>query len=129
MADYTPIFTGGAVPFTSQANGAVTGGTLVSTSGVGTVATSGAAALIVVGVAAHDAASGAKVTVWPIDGVTHELPVLSAATVTVGDGVVSAAVGTVTTAAIATAAAAGTLLGVAETTATGPAIVRFLGRM
>lgn len=129
MADYTPIFTGGAVPFTSQTSGTVVGGTLVSQSGVGTVATSAAGALIVVGVAAHDAASGAKITVWPIDGVTHEIAVLSAATVTAGDGVISAAVGTVTTSAIAAAAAAGTLLGVAETTATGPAIVRFLGRM
>lgn len=128
MADYVPIFTGGQVPFTMQASGAITGGTLVAQSTTpGVVATAGVSALCT-GVAAHDAASGAKITVWPIDGVTHEIAVLAAATVTAGDGVISAAGGLVNTSAVAAAAAAGTLLGIAETTATAPAVVRFVGR-
>jgi hypothetical protein len=126
MADYTPVFTGGAYPFTSQASAAITGGTFVSTSGVGTVATSGAGSATVIGVAAHDAASGAKVTVWPLDGVTHE--VMTAATVTAGDGVITGAAGVAATSAIGAAAAAGTLVGIATTTATGAALVRFQGR-
>jgi hypothetical protein len=128
MADYTPIFTGGQIPFTMQASGAVTGGTLLAmTTTPGQVSTAGVSALCI-GVAAHDAATGTKITVWPIDGVTHEITVLAATTITAGDGVISAAGGLVNTSAVAAAAAAGTLLGIAETTATAPAVVRFVGR-
>lgn len=73
MGDYTPIHSGGAIPFASQASATITGGQVVSASGNGTVAPSGAADTTVVGVAAHDAASGAKVTVWPLKNVTHEV--------------------------------------------------------
>lgn len=125
MADYTPIHSGGAIPFTSQASATITGGQLVSISGNNTVAPSGAAAIIVCGVAAHDAASGAKVTVWPLKNVTHEIT--STGTIAAGDGIVSGAAGVAATAAIATAAAAGTLLGKALNAATGGAVVRFLG--
>lgn len=125
MADYTPIHSGGAIPFTSQASATIVGGTLVSASGNFTVATAGAAALTVVGVAAHDAASGAKVTVWPIKNVTHEIT--STGTIAAADGIVSGAAGVAATASIATAAAAGTLLGKALGPATGGAVVRFIG--
>lgn len=129
MGDYTPVFTGGAIPKTMQVvTGAVTGGTFVSNAGVGLVATSGAGSATVVGVAAHDAAVGAKVTVWPLRNVTHEVPVVAAGTVTAGDGVITGALGTAATAAVATAAAAGTLIGIAESTATAPNLVRFIGR-
>ena|ERR1700754_1396753 len=128
MADYTPIFTGGTAPFTMQASATIVGGTPVASSGVGTVATAAADSTVVLGIAAHDAASGAKVTVLPIDGATHEVAVQAAGTVTAGDGVVVGTSGTVKTATIATAAAAGTLIGIAETTATAPALVRFFGR-
>lgn len=128
MADYTPVFTGGTYPFTSQATGAIVGGTPVATSTTGTVATAAAGSLTAIGIAGHDAASGAKITVWPLDGATHEVAVVAAGTVTVGDGVIVGASGTVATAAIATAAAAGTLIGVATTTATAGALVRFIGR-
>lgn len=126
MADYTPIHSGGAIPFTSTTSGVVTGGTLVAQSGNFTVATAGAASAIVVGVAAHDAASGTKITVWPIRNVTHEIA--STGTIAAMDGVVSGAAGVAATAVVATAAAAGTLLGIAEGPASGGAVVRFLGR-
>jgi hypothetical protein len=126
MADYTPVFTGGAIPYTMQASGAITGGQIVVASGNGLVAVAGAAATTVIGVAGHDAASGAKVTVWPIRNVTHE--VTSTGTIAAGDGIVTGAAGVAATAAVATAAAAGTLLGIAESGATGGALVRFIGR-
>lgn len=127
MADYTPVFSGGAYPFTMQAAAALTGGQLlVQTTTAGQVNVAGAAAVTVIGVAAHDAASGAKVTVWPIADVTHEIT--STGTITAGDGIQSGASGVAATAAVATAAAAGTLLGIATSTATGGALVRFQGR-
>ena len=126
MADYTPVFTGGAIPKTMQASGAVVGGTFVSTAGAGLVSTSGAASATILGVAAHDAASGSKVTVWPIKNVTHEIA--STGTIAVGDGITSGASGVAATVVIATGAAAGTLVGLAETGATGGALVRFIGR-
>jgi hypothetical protein len=126
MADYTPIHSGGAIPFTSAASAAIVGGTLVSVSGNLTVATSGAASATCIGVAAHDAASGAKITVWPLRNVTHEIT--STGTIAAGDGIASGAAGVAATAVVATAAAAGTLLGIAENAATGGAVVRFLGR-
>jgi hypothetical protein len=127
VADYTPVHTGGAQPFTSQVSGAdIVGGTFVSVSGVNTVATSGAASATVIGVAAHDSAVGKKITVWPLRNVTHEIA--STGTVTAGDGVVTGAAGVAATAVVGTAAAAGTLVGIAESTATGGALVRFLGR-
>lgn len=126
MSDYTPIHSGGAVPFTSQASATVVGGTLVAQSGALTVATAGAASAVVVGVAAHDAASGAKVTVWPIKNVTHEIA--STGTIAAMDGIQSGAAGVAATDVVATGAAAGRLLGIAETGATGGAVVRFLGR-
>lgn len=129
MADYTPVFTGGAVPFSITTSSAVTGGQVVVWSGAGTVAPSGSVSTVVAGVAAHDAASGAKVSVWPIVGVVHEL--VAAAAITAGAGITTdaAGAGQVATATIATAAAAGTLIGTAVTTAAGsPLKLRVQGR-
>lgn len=129
VSDYTPVFTGGAVPYTAQVvTGAVVGGQLLTNAGVGLVSTAVVTDTKVVGVAAHDAAVGAKVTVWPIKNVTHETAAEGVTTVTAGDGLSSGAVGTVKTVVIATGAAAGTLLGTAVSTATGPALVRWIGR-
>lgn len=127
MADYSPVFSGGTMPFTSTTSGAVTGGQVLAASGAGTVATAGVGATAV-GVAAHDAASGAIVTVWPLTNVIHEITVVAAGTVTAADGVITAAGGTVNTSAVGVAAAAGTLIGIALTTATAPNKVRFIGR-
>lgn len=127
MADYQPIVTGGAKPWTATTSGAVTGGRVLAQSGNGTVAHAGADSAVAVGVAAFDAASGAKVTVWPLDGVVHELE--AAGALAAGAGVVTDANGQVKTATIATAAAAGTLIGTALTTAAGsPLKLRVEGR-
>lgn len=117
MADYSPIFANGQAPFTATTAGAVTGGNVLIWSATGVVTVSGADSTAVCGVAAHDAASGAKVTVWPIDGVIHEL--VASGAIAALAGVVSDAAGQVKTATIATAAAAGTLIGTAATTAAG----------
>ena len=129
MGDYSPVYTGGAVPFTTTTSAAVVGGNVLVWSGAGTVAASASVSTVVAGVAAHDAASGAKVTVWPIDGVVHEL--IAAAAITAGAGITADAAGSgqVATATIATAAAAGTLIGTAITTAAGsPLKLRVHGR-
>ncbi|WDZ87192.1 capsid cement protein [Micromonospora cathayae] len=125
MADYTPVYAGGAQPMTKTASTSITGGTLVEATTASAVGTAGAASTKVVGVAAHDAASGARVTVWPLNNVEHEIT--STGTIAVGDGIASGASGVAATAAVATAAAAGTLIGRATTGATGGAKVRFVG--
>lgn len=128
MSDYAPVYSGGAKPWTSTTSGAVTGGTIAAVSGAGTVATAGAASTIAVGVFAHDAPSGGRVTVWPLEGVTHEI--VTANNITQGGGVQVAAAGVAdpVTTSIAAGSAAGTLIGIATTTATAPAKVRFVGR-
>lgn len=128
MADYSPVYAGNVLPFTKTASAAITGGQVVETTTTGAVGPAGAASTKVVGVAANDTASGARVTVWPLANVEHEIVVVAAATVTVGDGVITGAAGTVNTVVVATGAAAGTLIGTATTTATAPNKVRFIGR-
>jgi hypothetical protein len=123
VADYTPVFTGGKVPFTTTTTVAVTGGQLVVANGNGTVGVAGAAAANVLGVAAHDAAASGKVTVWPIPGVTHETA--STGTIAAGDRLAAGAAGVVATLGAGTA---DTILGVAQTGATGGALCRWTGR-
>ena len=119
MADYVPVYENGVQPFTATTSAAVTGGRVVAISATGTVAHAGAASTVAVGVAAHDAGSGAQVTVWPLEGVVHELEAASA--ITAGGGVQTAANGQVdpATTSIAAASAAGTLIGRALTTFAG----------
>lgn len=119
MADYQPIFTGGAEPFTATTSAAVTGGRVLMVSGNGTVSHAAADSAIAVGVAAHDAGSGAKVTVWPLDGCIHELEATGA--ITAAGGVNTDAAGQVKASGtgIPTQAAAGALIGTALTTAAG----------
>jgi hypothetical protein len=127
MSDYTPVYTGGAEPFTMTTSAAVTGGNVVVWTGASTVAASSGVSTVVAGVAAHDAASGARVSIWPIDGVIHEL--VSSGAITAGGGIESAASGAVAAAAtsIAASSAAGSLIGAAVTTAAGNK-VRIQGR-
>jgi hypothetical protein len=125
VADYTPVYAGGNNAFTKTASAAITGGQLVETTTASSVGPAGAGSLKVVGVAANDTASGARVTVWPLANAEHE--VLCTGTITVGDGVIAGAAGVIVTAAVATAAAGGTLLGIATTTGTAVK-VRFVGR-
>jgi len=127
MADYSPVYSNGVIPFTLTASATITGGTLVESTTTGACGPAGAASIKVVGVAAHDAASGARVTVWPVDGIVHEI--IHTAGGTVGDILVAAAAGQLATNNTAgVAAAAGTLLGIALTTAGAGAKMRFIGR-
>lgn len=129
MAEYVPVNTGTVEPFTRTASAAVTGGRLVAVSGDGTVAHSTAGSTTVTGVAAFDTAAGGRVTVWPLEGIDHELEASGA--IVAGAGVEADANGQVRTAAtsLATAAAAGSLIGTATTTAAGsPLKVRLQGR-
>lgn len=119
MGDYAPFYSGGVLPFSTTTSGAVTGGQVVVWSGSNTVAASGADSALVAGVAAHDAASGARLTVWPINNVIHEL--VASGAISALAGVVTDTNGQVKSATIATAAAAGTLIGTAVTAAGGAA--------
>jgi hypothetical protein len=123
MAEYTPVFANGTAPWTLQASAAVVGGRLVEVTGNGTVGPAGAASVKVAGVAAFDAATGAKVDVWPLAGLTHRIT--GAGAVAAGDNLAAGAAGVV--AAIG-AGTFGQLIGVADRAAADGAIVRFVGR-
>lgn len=106
MADYLPIYKPGQA-ITLQASATITGKQVLEVTGSGTVGPAGAASTKSVGVAAYDAVSGDKVTIY-----TGGVQVLTASgTVTAGDVVQCGAAGT---------AASGTTapIGVALTTAT-----------
>lgn len=123
MADYTPVFTNGTAPWTLQASATVTGGRLVEVTGTGTVGPAGAASVKVLGVAAFDAANGAKVDVWPLAGLTHRI--LCAGAVAAGDNLAAGAAGVV---APIGAGTFGQLVGVADRLAGDATICRFVGR-
>lgn len=130
MADYLPVFMpGDAISVTASAT--ITGGTLVEVSGSNTVGPATAGSSKVVGVAAHDAASGARLTVYA-RGMIHEL--VNSGGVTAGDQLAAAAAGQVATAAAAAAATAGdvniarSIIGVALATASTGNKVRFVAR-
>jgi hypothetical protein len=93
MAEYLPLYEPGKA-FTSQASGTITGGQVVFVSGSGTVAAATTAANVIIGVAAFDAVSGDKVTVFG-RGTIHRL--LASGTVTAADAVEAAAAGAVAT--------------------------------
>lgn len=126
MADYTPVYVNNQLPSGMTASATITGGQLVENTGASTVGPAGAASTKVVGVAAQDAASGARLSVWPLNNVVHEIT--STGTIAAGDGIAAGAAGVAATVAVATGAAAGTLIGTAITGATGGAKVRFVGR-
>lgn len=128
MADYVPVYENGSLPFTMTASAAVVGGQIVVHTGVGTVGPSAGASGLFVGVAAHDAATNARVSVWPIPGLVHETTtpvggVTSGDTLTTGTagGIIGGNV-------LGTVAAAGTLLGTALSTATVGLKARWIGR-
>lgn len=123
MAEYTPVFPNVTAPITLQASATVTGGRLVEVTGNGTVGPAGAASVKAIGVAATDQASGAKVQVWPLPGVVHE--VTGAGVIAAGDNLAPGAAGVVVPIAAGTF---GQLVGVALAAAADGATVRFLGR-
>lgn len=70
MAEYVPLHDPGeAVTYTTSA--AVTGGMLLAVTGDRTVAQAAAGSAVFVGVAAHDAPSGGRVTVYHAPGQVH----------------------------------------------------------
>lgn len=92
MADYAPKYRD-AVQISGTASATITGGQVLVVSGDGTVGPAGDAAdVTVVGVAAHDAASGARVSYFP-RGKVHITT--TAGAVTAGNGVSAGAAGTV----------------------------------
>lgn len=123
MSEYTPVFTNGTAPWTLQTSAAVIGGRLVESTGNGTVAHAGAASTKVIGVTANDAASGAKVQVWPLAGLTHR--VLGTGAINAGDNLAAGAAGVVATIGAGTF---GQLVGVADRAAADATVVRFVGR-
>ena len=123
MPEYQPVFPTATAPWTLQASAAIIGGRLVEVTGAGTVGPAGAASLKVVGVAATDVASGQKVQVWPLAGVTHR--VLGAGAVAAGDNLAAGAAGVVSAIGAGTF---GQLIGVADRAAADATTVRFVGR-
>lgn len=124
MADYIPVYTGGVLPFTLTASAAVTGGTLAESTTTGAAATAGAASVKVIGVFAHDAASGARVSIWPLNNVIHE----TTSTAGVGVGVVVIA-GTGGTVEPIGAQTGFERFGLAVTTGGAAGKVRWIGRV
>jgi hypothetical protein len=123
MAEYSVVFAGGFAPITMQASANVVGGRLVEVTGTGTVGPAGAASVKAIGVAATDQATGAKVQVWPLPGVVHE--VTGAGVIAAGDNLAAGAAGVVAPIAAGTF---GQLVGVALAPAADGATVRFIGR-
>jgi hypothetical protein len=126
MSDYSPVYSGGVLPYTMAASATITGGQVVFVSGVSTVAPTAGANGAACGVAAHDAASGARVSVWPLVGPVHET--VTPAGVTAGNALTSSTSGGVDSGTLATIAAAGTFIGTAITTATAGLKTRWTGR-
>jgi len=114
MADYTPVFNPGT-SYTSTASVAITGGQLLMVTGVDTVGPAAAASVAYVGVAAHDAAVGARVTVHSGVGQIHRTT--STGAITAGQQVQCGAAGVV--AVLGGTPAAGQDIGVALDTASG----------
>lgn len=124
MADYTPVYSPGTA-FTQTTSAAVTGGQLLENTGAGTVGPASAGSLKVIGVAAHDAALGAKVTIHALAGVVHETT--SSLTVTAGSLLFAGAAGTVTDGTVAVVGDVGKVVGKAFAGATAGAKVRWIG--
>jgi hypothetical protein len=119
MPDYQPVNASDVLPFTKTVGAtAVTGGQLVSVSGDNTVIPSTAGDHSI-GVAAHDAGIGLRVSVWPLSGVIHESTPQGVVAVAAGVPVIAGTTGFINTAALGVAAAAGTLLGTCTKGGTG----------
>jgi len=114
MADYTPVFSPGTAT-TSTASAAITGGQLLMVTGDDTVGPAGAASLAYVGVAGHDAAVGARVTVLAGPGQVHRTT--STGAITAGSLVQCGAAGVVAT--LGGTPAEGQSIGVALAAAAG----------
>jgi hypothetical protein len=91
MPDYTPVNTDNAA-ITLTAGAILTGGLLVCSSGADDTVvhtTSSTQGRRVLGVTAHDAPSGGRVTIYLMPGYLHALPAENGVTMTDGDLVVA----------------------------------------
>ncbi len=128
MADYSPVSANGVSPFSRTVGGtAVVGGTLVSVSADNAVVpcTTGDHPI---GMAAHDAAAAARVTIWPLSGVVHEVRPQGTVAIAAGVPVIAGTTGYANTGTLATVAAAGTLIGICVKGGTGgTSLCQFIG--
>jgi hypothetical protein len=91
MADYTPGLRRRVRAVHHDRSAAITGGQVLEWTGASTVGPTGGVSAKVAGVAAFDAASGARVSVWPLETFIHELT--SSGAITAGGGIESGAAG------------------------------------
>ena len=126
MAEYTPKLALQGGPFTSQASATIVGGQFVGVSGVNTVGPAAAGSLVVVGVAAHDAATGAKLAVFPLKMI-HE-SVAGVGGITAGNPIKVGATADVAVLWVTGTDSAAAFLGIALNTAIATATFRWIGR-
>lgn len=131
MSDYTPVNSDNTA-FTSTAAATITGGQLLEVAANGTVQPAAGTARPV-GVAAHDAPNGGRVTVYVLPGMIHEVLIKNTIVMAAGAPVIPAsAAGLVDfdATSLAHAAAAGTLIGICLKGGTGDGTTvkaRFIG--
>lgn len=134
MADYSPVVADGAAPFPMTAGAAITGGQVVYVTADRTVTPTSATTQRAIGVAAHDAPSGGRVTVWPLPRVVHESVNNNAGSFVIGHPVIAGAsagvdfpAGADLATKLAAAAAAGTLIGLCVKAGATATAVQWIG--
>lgn len=127
MSDYTPVSSDmGSATWTAAV--AITGGQLLDCTGVNTVSPS-AGVVRPIGVAAHDAGVGQRVTVYLLPGLIHEVIIANTVVIAPGSPIkpfIGALAGTVDTGTLATVAAAGLHIGTCLVGGTGVAAAPFV---
>lgn len=130
MSDYTPVSSDQAA-FTATAGAAITGGQLVTATSTALQVTPSTTNDRPIGIAAHDAPSGGRVTVYVLPGMVHEILIQSGQVLVAGGTVLAGTTGFLKVGAgLATDAAAGTLLGICLKGGTGDGTTvkgRFIG--
>lgn len=133
MSDYSPV-NSDSNPFTLVAGEALTGGLLVAVSADNAVThPTDSTTRRAIGVAAFDAASGAYVSVHPLEGI-HEVPVENGVSVSAGEAIVASTTpGRIASQAVYATVAGGSIavLGICTRGTTGTAagaVARFVGQ-
>jgi hypothetical protein len=126
VSDYTPTHVLGRAPWTLTASATIAGGDCVSVSGVKTVAPSAAGALTCIGVASGDAASGAKLAIYPLECVHDSLA--GAGGVTAGNPLKVGAAPNKLVLWVTGTDSAAAFIGIALTTAAADAALQWVGR-
>jgi hypothetical protein len=127
MPDYQPVNPTNTLPKTRTAGAAITGGQLLLPTADSVVSPVTANTQRATSVAAHDAPSGGRVTVWPLPGVIHESVNNNAGAVTAGAPITAGASAGVDTGLLGTVAAAGTLVGICTKGAASGAKLQWIG--